>query len=78
MLITNSLASIARIPDGLVCIVDPPERRQRGTKRHPGTGVGMGTDHTIFAIVDGVVEFATKRNERTYISVRPNKAEAAE
>ncbi len=52
--------------------------RQRGTKWHPGTGVGMGTDHTIFAVVEGTVEFATKRNKRIYISVRPDKAEAAE
>jgi large subunit ribosomal protein L27 len=52
--------------------------RQRGTKWHPGSGVGMGTDHTIFAVVDGKVEFATKRNERTYVSVRPHKVDAAE
>ncbi|MGE5513570.1 MAG: 50S ribosomal protein L27 [Bacteroidota bacterium] len=52
--------------------------RQRGTKWHPGTGVGIGTDHTIFAVVDGNVEFATKRNGRVFVSVRPPKVEAAE
>ncbi|MGD9801923.1 MAG: 50S ribosomal protein L27 [Hyphomicrobiaceae bacterium] len=52
--------------------------RQRGTKWHPGTGVGMGRDHTIFAVVEGSVGFETKRNGRTYISVMPNKLEAAE
>ncbi len=52
--------------------------RQRGTKWHPGTGVGMGTDHTIFAVVDGTVEFTTKRNDRVYVSVKPQKLEAAE
>ena len=52
--------------------------RQRGTTYHPGTGVGMGRDHTIFAMVDGTVEFKTKRNERTFVSVKPMKAEAAE
>jgi len=52
--------------------------RQRGTKFHPGTGVGMGRDHTIFAVVEGSVEFETKRNERTYVSVKPRKLEAAE
>ena len=52
--------------------------RQRGTKWHPGTGVGLGTDHTIFAVVEGKVEFATKRNERVYVSVRPSKLDAAE
>ncbi len=45
--------------------------RQRGTKWRPGTGVGLGKDHTIFAIVDGVVTFKTKANGRTYVSVDP-------
>ena len=52
--------------------------RQRGTQWHPGTGVGMGTDHTIFAVEEGKVEFATKRNGRIYISVKTDKAQAAE
>jgi large subunit ribosomal protein L27 len=52
--------------------------RQRGTKWHPGANVGMGTDHTLFAKIDGEVSFATKRNGRTYISVNPQKLEAAE
>jgi len=38
----------------------------------------MGTDHTIFAVVEGKVEFARKRNERVYVSVRPSKLDAAE
>jgi large subunit ribosomal protein L27 len=50
--------------------------RQRGTKWHPGTGVGLGKDYTIFATVDGNVEFK-KTRERTYVSVRP-LPEAAE
>lgn len=52
--------------------------RQRGTKWHPGANVGMGTDHTIFAKVEGNVEFRTRRNGRTFISVLPKTAEAAE
>lgn len=52
--------------------------RQRGTKWHPGSGVGIGTDHTIFAVVDGSVEFATKRHGRVFVSVRPSKVDAAE
>ncbi len=52
--------------------------RQRGTKWHPGTGVGMGTDHTIFATVEGRVQFRAKANGRIYISVMPNTAAAAE
>ena len=51
--------------------------RQRGTKWRPGAGVGLGRDHTIFAIVDGVVAFQTKANGRTYVSVHP-AMEAAE
>ena len=52
--------------------------RQRGTKWHPGTNVGMGKDHTIFAKVEGHVEFKTQRNDRTYINVVASEAVAAE
>jgi large subunit ribosomal protein L27 len=52
--------------------------RQRGTKWHPGTGVGIGVDHTIFAKIDGTVSFAVKANGRTFISVLPRAPEAAE
>jgi large subunit ribosomal protein L27 len=45
--------------------------RQRGTKVHPGPNVGMGTDHTLFALTEGSVEFATKRGGRVYVSVKP-------
>ena len=51
--------------------------RQRGTKWHPGTNVGMGTDHTLFALTDGKVLFTSKANGRTYVSVTP-AMEAAE
>jgi large subunit ribosomal protein L27 len=44
--------------------------RQRGTQWHPGEGVGLGRDHTIFAEREGVVEFKTKARGRTYVSVR--------
>jgi large subunit ribosomal protein L27 len=43
--------------------------RQRGTKFHPGNGVDMGLDHTIFAVTNGVVEFRKKTGGKTYISV---------
>ena len=52
--------------------------RQRGTKVHAGPNVGMGTDHTLFAKADGTVSFATKRNGRVFISVKPQKLQAAE
>ena len=45
--------------------------RQRGTQHHPGTNVGIGKDHTLFALVDGVVEFRKKRNNRSFVSVVP-------
>ena len=51
--------------------------RQRGTKWHPGTNVGMGTDHTLFALEQGAVAFRKKANGRTYVSVNPI-TEAAE
>jgi len=51
--------------------------RQRGTKYYPGTNVGMGKDHTLFALTEGRVAFTTKRNQRTFVSVEP-MAEAAE
>ena len=51
--------------------------RQRGTQWWPGEGVGMGTDHTIFAVVDGHVTFKKGMKGRTYISVLP-QAKAAE
>jgi large subunit ribosomal protein L27 len=45
--------------------------RQRGTKWKPGTHVGLGRDHTIFALVDGHVEFTRKAEGRVHVSVRP-------
>lgn len=45
--------------------------RQRGTVHNPGENVGMGKDHTLFALVDGEVVFAKKKNDRSYVSVKP-------
>jgi large subunit ribosomal protein L27 len=57
--------------------------RQRGTKFHPGKNVGLGRDHTIFAVADGAVHFHTSTKGRTFVSVvpvpaAPVPAEAAE
>jgi large subunit ribosomal protein L27 len=52
--------------------------RQRGTKWHPGANVGLGKDHTLFALIDGRVEFRTKAKGRTYVSVVPMTEAAAE
>lgn len=43
--------------------------RQRGTKHHPGKNVGMGKDHTLFALIDGQVNFRKKQNNKSYVSV---------
>jgi large subunit ribosomal protein L27 len=51
--------------------------RQRGTKWHPGSNVGLGKDHTLFALTPGHVEFRTRHKGRVYVSVAP-KMEAAE
>ncbi len=45
--------------------------RQRGTKHNPGENVGLGKDHTLFALIDGVVEFKKKRDNKSYVSVKP-------
>jgi large subunit ribosomal protein L27 len=45
--------------------------RQRGTKFHPGTNVGMGKDHTLFALSEGRIAFNRKRGGRRYVSVEP-------
>jgi len=51
--------------------------RQRGTKWHAGRNVGVGKDHTLFALTDGRVEFCTKAKNRTYVSVVPMTEAAA-
>lgn len=45
--------------------------RQRGTKHHPDKGVGIGKDHTLFALVDGTVVFKKKQDNKSYVSVLP-------
>ena len=53
--------------------------RQRGTKWHPGANVGIGTDHTLFAMAEGKVKFITKANGRAFVSVvAAERAQAAE
>ena len=45
--------------------------RQRGTVHNAGLNVGMGKDHTLFALIDGVVKFTKKANDKSYVSVMP-------
>ena len=54
------------IPAGSIIV------RQRGTRFHAGNNVGMGKDHTLFALVDGKVVFRKKANNRSFVSVEPN------
>jgi large subunit ribosomal protein L27 len=51
--------------------------RQRGTSHYAGLNVGMGKDHTLFALTDGVVEFRKRKNNRSYVSVIPKEVEEA-
>lgn len=50
--------------------------RQRGTVHNPGENVGMGCDHTLYALVDGIVTFRRKRDNKSYVSVEPVVAQA--
>ena len=47
--------------------------RQRGTKYHPGSNVGMGKDHTIFSLIDGNVKFREQKGKKMFVSVEPIK-----
>ncbi len=49
--------------------------RQRGTKHQPGINVGMGKDHTLFALVDGTVEFRKRKDDKSFVSVIPAEKE---
>lgn len=52
--------------------------RQRGTAHHPSVNVGMGKDHTLFALTDGIVQFRKGKKNRSYVSVVPKTTEAEE
>lgn len=45
--------------------------RQRGTVHHPGKNVGMGKDHTLFALIDGTIEFRKKADDKSYVNILP-------
>ncbi len=45
--------------------------RQRGTKHHPGTNVGIGKDHTLFALISGTVVFKKGKNDRSFVTIQP-------
>jgi len=45
--------------------------RQRGTQHNPGENMGMGSDHTLYALCDGVVTFTRKRDDKSFVSIQP-------
>ncbi len=59
-----------KIFGGQVAIAGNIIVRQRGTKHHPGRNVGMGRDHTLFALTDGIVTFKKGRENRSFVSVK--------
>lgn len=67
-----------KIWGGQVCKAGNIIVRQRGTQHYPGENIGMGKDHTLYALVDGTVQFKKGRRDRSYVSVIPvqEKAEA--
>lgn len=64
-----------KIYGGQVAIAGNIIVRQRGTRHFPGANVGMGKDHTLFALSDGIVKFTKRRDDRSYVSVEPASAE---
>ena len=61
----------AKLSDGQVCTAGSIIIRQRGTVHNPGLNVGIGKDHTLFALVDGIVEFKKQQKDRSFVSVLP-------
>ena len=60
-----------KIYGGQACVAGNIIVRQRGTVHYPGKNVGMGSDHTLYALVDGVVSFKQDRRERSVVAVEP-------
>ncbi|MDD2191438.1 MAG: 50S ribosomal protein L27 [Bacteroidales bacterium] len=60
-----------KIFGGQACIAGNIIVRQRGTVHNPGDNVGIGKDHTLFALVDGVVVFRKRKDNKSYVSISP-------
>lgn len=65
-----------KIFGGQACIAGNIIVRQRGTKHNPGVGVGIGKDHTLYALIDGTVVFKKKRDDRSYVSIVTESVQA--
>ncbi len=60
-----------KVSGGAIAIAGNIIVRQRGTKHHPGENVGIGKDHTLFALIDGTVQFRQKKDNKSYVSILP-------
>lgn len=65
-----------KIFGGETCISGNIIVRQRGTKHHPGANVGIGKDHTLFALIDGTVIFRKRMDDKSFVYVKPFEATA--
>jgi large subunit ribosomal protein L27 len=74
---SNSQRLGVKLFGGESCLAGNIIVRQRGTKWHPGNNVGVGKDHTLFAKINGRIQYNTKAKGRTYVSVLPMMTEAA-
>jgi large subunit ribosomal protein L27 len=74
---SNSQRLGVKLFGGESCLAGNIIVRQRGTKWHPGHNVGVGKDHTLFAKINGRIQYSTKAKGRTYVSVLPMMTEAA-
>ena len=61
-----------KVADGQSILAGTIILKQRGTKIHPGSHVGMGKDHSIYSLIEGKVEFKKIKSDRTFVSVKPN------
>jgi len=60
-----------KIFGGEICKAGNIIIRQRGTQHHPGINVGIGSDHTLYALIDGRVTFRKRKDDRSFVSVEP-------
>jgi len=60
-----------KIFGGEICKAGNIIIRQRGTQHHPGENVGMGRDHTLFALINGTVVFRKRKDNRSFVSIQP-------
>ncbi len=65
-----------KIFGGQVCKAGNIIVRQRGTVHNPGENMGMGSDHTLYALVDGTVQFKKAHNDKSYVSIIPSEPKA--